>query len=204
MKRRLFCLLLLLTLLRPVPALAVQEGIPVGGIHILMTGVTGEPLEGAVFRICREVTSDELTDPAVVKEVQPVGQEYRIMTAEAFWPDRTLSGERLETVETDAMGQAAIYGLEYGTYYLVEDRAPEGYERIRRPIRITIHKYSHLTKADNICDDRGALIDNTLHIINVRYKLPQTGDLGRLTLTTGAVGVIFSAISLLLLNRRKI
>lgn len=203
MKKITICLLLALAVLRPVPAAAAEGGIAVGGIHILMTGVTGEPLAGAVFRIYREIKPTELTDQSVEKEIMSVGQEYRIMTGEWFWDDRSLSGEKMETVTTDEEGKAAICGLEYGTYYLVEETAPEGYNKITKPIRVTIHKYSHLMEADNVRDDKGVIIDNTLHIINVRYTLPKTGGMDRILLTAGMVGIVFSAVSLILLNRRK-
>lgn len=203
MKQMIICILIILLLI-PVPAAASQGGVEVGGIHILMTSVTGEPLEGAVFRLYRETESTELTDQSVDKEILPVGQEYRIMTMEQFWNNRELAGEKAETVTTNAAGEAAVYGLEYGTYYLVEETAPEGYNRITKPIRLTIHKYSHLTQSDDVRDDKDVVIDNTLHIINVRYTLPETGEMNRIPLIAGAVGVVFSAVSLLLLNRRRV
>lgn len=202
MKQLILFLLLFPSLLIPVRADS-RGGVAVGGIHVLMTTVTGEPLEGAQFRICREITPSEMTDKTVEKELLPVGKEYRIMTRELFWDNRSLAGEKTQSVTTDETGKAAIYGLPYGTYYLVEENAPLGYDRITKPVRVTIHKYSHLTEGDNIRDDDGDVIDNTLHIINVRYSIPQTGDYARVGLMAAGVGILFSAVSLILLNRRR-
>lgn len=187
----------------PVRVMAAEEELAVGGIHILKTDVTGTPLEGASFQIYRHLRDGELTNNDVKKEVLKIDGEHRIMTAEAFWVSREMTGEKQSAVTSDENGQAAMYGLTYGTYYLVETQAPSEYNRILDPIRITIHKYSHLTQEDQIPDDEGVVIDNTLHIINVRYLLPDTGNLGAIQLAAGGTGVLFSAAALLLLNRKR-
>lgn len=206
MKRKMYCLILLACILQnllPLPARGEEWGIPAGGLHILKTNVTGEPLEGAVFQVVRDLKDGELTDPSVDKQMIRIGEEHRIMAEERFWTDRSMSGDRLRQVTTDKQGAAAIYGLSYGTYYLVEVRAPEGYNRITDPIRVSIHKYSHLIEADQVRDDENKLIDNTLHIINVRYSLPDTGNWGTAQLAAAGTGVLFSSAALLLLNRRR-
>lgn len=195
------CILVLGSL--AVQADASEWGVAVGGINILKTDVTGKPLEGAVFQIARELQEGELTDQKVNKKLLKIGDENRIMTMESFWTDRDMTGERQTEVTTDKQGTAAIYGLPYGTYYLVETQAPEGYNRIADPIRVTIHKYSHLVESDDVRDDKGVIIDNTLHIINVRYTLPDTGSLGTVQLVAGGAGVLFSSAALVLLNRRR-
>lgn len=206
MKRQIMCLILLFLLTLgclPVRTGALETGVPAGGIHILKTSVRGDPLEGAVFEIARELREGELTDQNVDKKILKIEDENRIMAMETFWDNRAMTGEKQTEVITDASGNAAIYGLPYGTYYLVETIAPDGYNRIIDPIRVTIHKYSHLTEKDGVQDDQGIVIDNTLHIINVRYTLPDTGNLGTLQLAAGGTGVLFSSAALLLLNRRR-
>ena len=195
--------LILLTVSLPVRANAADGELTVGGIQILKTDVTGTPLKGASFQIYRHLKDGELTDNVVTKEVLKIDGEHRIMAQESFWIDRDMAGQKQQSVTSDENGQAALYGLSYGTYYLVETQAPSGYNRILEPIRITIHKYSHLTAADQVHDDQGVVIDNTLHIINVRYMLPDTGNLGDLQLAAGGTGVLFSSAALLMLNRKR-
>ena len=195
--------LLCMALCMPVKANASQAGIPVGGLRLLKTDIKGNTLKGAVFQIARELRDGELTDKYVEKQLLWIGEENRIMAIESFWTDRSMAGERQNEAVTDEKGEAAMYGLPYGTYYLVEQKPPEGYNRISEPVRVTVHKYSHLTKADNVCDDDGSVIDNTLHIINLRYTIPDTGSWGTVQLAAGGAGVLFSSAALILLNRKR-
>ena len=204
MKRiRLLLVLMLLITVLPVRANGAGEDLAAGGIHILKTDVTGTPLEGASFELYRQLQEGELTDNDVKKGVLKLEDEHRIMAQESFWTTRSMEGPKQWTVTSDENGQAAVYGLPYGTYYLVETEAPEGFNRILEPIRITVHKYSHLTAEDQVMDDQGVVIDNTLHIINVRYLLPETGNLGAIQLAAGGTGVLFSSAALILLNRKR-
>lgn len=207
MKRIIWCLVGMLVVLSgamPVSALAQETGVPVGGISIFKTDVAGKPLERASFQIVRELQEGELTDRRIEKKLLKIGEENRIMAVATFWTDRVMEGQRVREVVTDETGRATIFGLTYGTYYLVETNAPEGYNRITAPIRVTVHKYSHLTQADQVRDDQNVVIDNTLHIVNIRYKLPDTGSLETLQLAAGGTGILFSCVALLLLmNRRR-
>lgn len=205
MKRIAFYLLLLglSWMVLPQSVQAVENGTAAGGITILKTSVTGEPLKGAVFQIFRSVLDGELADTTVKKQMLQIGTENRIMTMESFWDHRQMSGQRCMEAVTDETGTAVLWGLPYGTYYLVEKQAPEGYNRITDPIRVSVHKFSHLTAADGIRDDQGVIIDNTLHIINVRYTLPDTGNMDTLQLTAAGAGLLFSAAALILMNRKR-
>lgn len=194
---------LLFIAILPVGVDAAQWGVPVSGINILNTDVTGNALEGAQFQIVRELREGELTDHRVEKQVLRIGGENRIMATETFWSDRSMAGTRANIAVTNEEGKASIYGLTYGTYYLVEREASTGYNRMTEPVRIMIHKYSHLTVDDNIRDDKGSTIDNTLHIVNVRYTLPDTGNWGMAQLTAAGSGVVFSSAALIILNRRR-
>lgn len=206
MKRRITGLILILLLCMewmPVCADASQTAIAVGGLSLMKTDLTGNPLEGAVFQVYRPIREGELGNRNVEKKMISVGGENRIMVPESFWDNREMSGRKQTEAVTDRNGKASIFGLSYGTYYLLETRAPEGYNRITDPIRVTVHKYSHLTESDGICDDKNILIDNTLHIINVRYSLPNTGNLNTVSLAAAGTGIVFSAAALILLNRRR-
>lgn len=204
MKRIIICFVILSVFLCSALRVSAAEwGIPVGGLNILKTSVTGEPLSGAVFGMARELREGELTDKTVAKQFLWIGGENRLMAMETFWPDRSMAGERQYTVVTDENGEAAVYGLPYGTYYLVEQEAPEGYNRMTEPVRVSIHKYSHLTRTDGVRDDQNKVIDNTLHILTVRYTLPDTGSWETVHLAAGGAGVVFSSAALMLLNRRR-
>ena len=155
----------------PVKVSAEENVASCGGINILKTDVFGNALSGAGFQIAREATRRELTDSSVTKRLLRVGGDMLTVVYDAFWNTREMTGKKQTEVITSDCGTAAVYGLPYGTYYLVESRPPEGYNAMPEPLRITINKYSHLTAEDNIRDDAGTVIDNTVHIITVRYSL---------------------------------
>ena len=206
MKRMMICMLLTCMLWFPwfpATAAASQTMIAAGGVCILKTDLTGNPLHGASFQILRPVQEGELGNRDVEKKLVEINGENRIMVAESFWTNREMTGQKQTEAVTDRSGKTAMYGLPYGTYYLQEIHAPEGYNRISEPMRLTIHKYSHLTAEDGVYDDKNELIDNTLHIVNVRYALPDTGNLGTVSLAAAGTGIVFSAAALILLNGRR-
>lgn len=163
-----FCMVMLIFLF---PAYAEETVPSCGGINVLKTDVFGNPLSGAGYQVAREATQQELTDSAVTKRLLKVGGEMLTVVYDSFWDTREMSGRKQTEVITEDNGIASVYGLPYGTYYLVESRAPEGYDPMPEPLRITINKYSHLTAEDDIRDDENTVIDNTVHIITIRYSL---------------------------------
>jgi len=171
------------------PSEAAETGIVCGGINILKTDVLGTGLPGAGFQIAREATKEELTNSAVPKRLLKVGKDVLAVVYDSFWDCRSMDGERKTEVITADDGTAAIYGLPYGTYYLVESRAPEGYNQMTSPVRVSIHKYSHLTAEDDIRDDENVVIDNTVHIITIRYSMPETEN-GRFLRICAAIAAL--------------
>lgn len=175
-----------------------------GGINILKTNASGQPLSGAVFRIAREATKDEQKNLNWAGDTLKLGETEIMVVYQSFYADRGMSGKLFQQVSTDTDGKAAMYGLPHGTYYLVEVKAPAGYNRITVPIRVTVNKYSHLTVSDDFRDDENQIIDNTIHIINLRYHLPDTGNTMQRQLVFAGAGIVCSAAALILLNRRRL
>lgn len=200
LQKWLMCLLML-CLLPIIPLRA--EAAETGGIHILNTNAGGTPLQGAVFRIAREATQQELADSECKTETLTVGDRELNVVYESFYSDKGMQGRLLWEVETDSAGEASVYGLSHGTHYLVETEAPEGYNLISVPIKVSVNQYSHLTPEDGIRDDAGKTIDNTIHIVNVRYQVPETGSSLMFPLVMAGVAVISSSLALLLLTRRR-
>lgn len=193
----------LAVILFSLPVRGDEVRIETGGINILKTNASGDPLSGAVFRLARAATDEEIQNPMVNKQIVSVGEEEITVVYEQFYSDSSLRGRVIQKVSTDAQGRAALYGLPYGTHYLLETQAPDGYNRITVPIRITVNKYSHLTADDGIMDDDSLVIDNTIHIINIRYHTPETGNMIQKKLIWAGSGVVFSLSALLILNRKR-
>lgn len=172
----------------------VQSDIPrvyTGGIQILKTDAEDHAiqLEGAQFQLYRVATAAEIADETIVKETVEGINGSAIPVAFLNTPD--LTGERVYTAASDADGKVYIYGLAYGTYYLVETQAPAGYNLLYRPVELTIHADSHLE-------------EYTLVVENVSgTMLPETGGVGtELFVSTGAV-LILTAGLLLVLKKRQ-
>lgn len=171
-----------------------------GGINILKTDVEGAGLEGAVFKIAREATEQ---DDADTTEILTVNGESHTVVFEDFHATSDLSAEKVFEVTTDAEGKAVIYGLAYGTYYIVETKAPAGYNLLTAPIQVEVSAVSHLTAADGVLDEAENLIDNTVKVINTKFVLPETGGMGTTVFTVTGIAIIGAAVLLIAINSKK-
>ena len=169
-----------------------------GGTNILKTDAAGNVLEGAVFKIARKAMADESA-----ADVLTVDGETIEIVFEDFYMTSDLSGEMVTEVTTDAEGKAVIYGLAYGTYYIVETKAPAGYNLLTAPIKVEIHAASHLTEVDGVMDQDGNVIDNTVKVINTRFVLPETGGVGTSVFTVTGFAIIATGATLIAMNSKK-
>lgn len=174
-----------------------------GGINILKTDAAGEVLSGAVFKIARAATEAEIADEAVKTEKLIVDDAELDVIFVDFHGTTDLSGDLVTEVTTGEDGKAAIYGLAYGSYYIVETKAPAGYNLLTQPIAVTINASSHLTAADGWKDVNDQIVDNTVNVINTKFVLPETGGMGTTLFTVAGITIIGAACLLLLVNRKK-
>jgi len=165
-----------------------------GGIHLQKTDVDGKPLAGAQFRIAREATEEELSDPDISVEKLTVDGQVLDVVFVSFHPGEDLSLEKVDTVTTDGDGKASFCGLAYGTYYIVETRAPAGYNLLSEPIEARINELSHRVDEE---------MNSTILVVNTRFVLPETGGMGTTLFTVAGLGIISCAAILLILNRKK-
>ena len=143
-------------------------------------------LNGAVFKLAKVVAQEtEGAAPLVTKE----GSKYVVY--EEFYTTADLDGNKVNSVTTGENGDAVIYGLEEGTYYLIEIQAPEGYNLLSYPVVVKLDQNSHLE-------------NNVLEVANSNtFKLPDTGGIGTTVFNVGGMTLIALAVSLLILNRKK-
>ena len=105
-------------------------------------------------------------------------------------------------METPASGQLVIMGLEAGTYYLKETKAPEGYNQLVAPVEVVVgtgatavydNGYKTLDGNDITYSVYNATIEN-----NRGVELPSTGGMGTFWLITiGTVLAIGFAVFLI-------
>lgn len=174
-----------------------------GGIHILLTSLTDDPIDGGKFMLARETTRKEREDQSVLKEHLDTGEETILVVYENFYTTEDMDGEKTDIATTDSSGNALCYGLAYGTYYLVqiENQSAEYLEA--EPVRIGINEVSHLTEKDGWKDSRGNPVDNTIHITNTMLVMPQTGGIGTQPYTIAGCIAILCAFWLFRRNRKN-
>ena len=165
-----------------------------GGIRIAKfdSADQSRKLSGAVFRLARRATEEELADDSVEKIPLTVNGETFRGVYVPFYPAVDMTGEQIMETVTDENGAAAMWGLAYGEYYLVEIKAPEGYHLLSAPVQITVGESSHLE-------------ESTVKVANSsKFNLPAAGGTGTTVLTV--MGMVFLAgagMMLLVMKRRS-
>lgn len=173
-----------------------------GGINLRKTDENGAPLAGTVFMIAREASQAEMEDETKIKEVLQVnGRDMAVVYVPFCTKD--MQGEKTDQAITDEGGCASIYGLSYGTYYLVEIQASAGFSLAAEPITVTVDEASHLTKEDGWKNAEDMVVDHTLVIVNARHRLPDTGGMGTGIFTVAGLLIIAAACLLMLSNRKR-
>jgi len=173
-----------------------------GGINLVKVDAAtpSTKLEGAVFQVYRNATEAEVADENIDKIT--LGDMSAPMVLVSFYNNADLSGEPVTSVTSGEDGSFGVYGLAYGTYYLMESRPAQG-DPAGQPVRVQISAESHLTDTDGRLDGTGQKIDNTIEITNAAYRFPDTGGEGTIGIKAAGIFLIFSAGILLLDNRKK-
>lgn len=170
-----------------------ESDIPVvytAGVRIVKFDAADETkfLAGAEFRIARPATAEEIAAGLSSKLV--IGGTALDVVYPEFYIDEALT-QKATSVTTDENGDAIVYGLAYGQYFLVEVRAPEGYHLLSSPVDVTLDDVSHLEEA-------------AIKVANSsEFLLPSTGGSGTVVLTVVGIAMLCSAAAVLLLSRRK-
>ena len=168
-----------------------QPEVHTGGLNLRKVDAsTGTPLSGAAFQIARDASRAELADESVAKETLVVnGVEHTVVFVD-FYPTQTLSGEKVYEAASGSDGTIRMYGLAYGTYYLVETKAPADYNLLSAPVEVTINASSHLDTS-------------VVTVKNSKFLLPETGGMGTTLFTVAGLVTIGGASVLLLASRKK-
>ena len=112
------------------------------------------------------------------------------------------SGET--TLQVDDNGKLYIYGLDVGTYYLTETKAPDDYTLDSTPkaIEIKDEDIDGLIEVKNEEDDGYTEIDKGIYEMSfpngTGFQLPTTGGIG--TTIFAACGIVFVGLGLVLLT----
>lgn len=164
------------------------------------------PLADAEFQLYKDVVKDgaktkmyaTFSDPTASTEGTSV---YKLTGWDA---DAT----KAITVKTPTSGNIQFVGLDAGTYYLEETKAPVGYNKLTAPITVVIDHGTLPTKAGEPVSYTVKYGETTPddHIVRVENKagavLPSTGGMGTTLFYVVGGGLMVAAIVLLVTKKR--
>ncbi len=146
-------------------------------------GSTTTKLEGAEFVLYKEVTPEGGT--TATKQYYKWNEENKKVEWVENMADATV-------VTTNDKGEATFNGLADGTYYLVETKAPAGYNPLEEPVQVEVKGGS--TEAD---------LSVTANVANsTGTTLPSTGGMGTTIFYVLGSALVLGAVVLLVTKKR--
>lgn len=161
-----------------------------GGAKLLKVDAADETrvLPGAVFEVYRYATAEEVTagGDAITHIPGVSGAVVKV----AFFDNEALKGNKVTSATSDTNGNVTVYGLPYGEYFLLETKAPVGYNLLKEAVKLTVDATTHLA-------------EKTVKVQNVSgTPLPSTGGIGTGIFTVSGL-VLLCACSLLIVKKRR-
>ena len=146
------------------------------GIKVQKLTVDGKKLPGAEFKL--------YTDKACTNELH---------FTEVSKGNYVLGGTSTANLVCDDDGHLTLTGLDEGTYYLKEMKAPTDYTLLSDPIEVTVKK-----------DETQKGVYYSYEVENKKgLKLPKTGDTAMLTMYIAGAAVALLGITMLMNAKRK-
>lgn len=152
-------------------------------------GTSGKKLEGAEFVLYKE------EKPAGGGEATKTYYKWNDTDKKVDW---VADKSQADVKKTDVKGEASFDGLADGTYYLVETKAPAGYNQLDKPVKVEVHDGEH----------NAPVTDKTQLTVNATVKnkagtlLPSTGGMGTTVFyVLGAILVVGAGVLLVTKKR---
>ncbi len=162
-----------------------------------------EKLAGAKFRLYSSEADAKANDESKAIKVSPVvagvAGNYVVDPAST-----TTEFESVKSIEGKGYN-LHLNGLAAGTYYLVETKAPDGFNKLTDPIKVTIAKSADadvnkwtISKNDTKEDDKVIDIENSTGSL-----LPSTGGTGVIVFAGVAILLVFGVVVSFIRDKRK-
>ena len=161
---------------------------------------TDEKLAGAKFRLYSSEADAKANDDTKAIKVSPVvdGQAGKYVVNPA---SSTTEFESVKNIE-NAGYNLHLNGLAAGTYYLVETKAPDGFNKLTDPIKVIITKTSDTEWT--ISKDGKDESDKIIDIENSTGSLlPSTGGTGVIVFAGVAILLVFGVVVSFIRDKRK-
>lgn len=134
-------------------------------------------LNGAEFSLW-----DAAKDGTQIKLIKNADGTYRVQTAKEVAANTESA--------TITIGEATINGLDAKTYYLQEDKAPAGYNKLAERVPVTVNETTAAVGVDFAVEN------------NAGTELPSTGGMGT-TLFYVVGGILVAAAAVLLVTKKR-
>ena len=189
------------------------------GWHLAKTyvddGYSGTNFQRPSFQNMIKDIENGLINCVITKDLSRLGRNYLDcgLYLEVFFPEHNVRyiavNDGVDTLNKSAMDitpfRNILNGLAEGSYWLVETQAPDGYNKLTAPVKITITK-SDTTNVDDwtIKQNDGVVDDKIIDIENTTGTLlPETGGMGTVIFTVIAVVMILGIAVSFVISRRK-
>lgn len=156
-----------------------------GSVTIKKVGKNSAPLNGAQFELLKDTEKDGQTVKEAVSVVKVSDGVYR----------HALVGETGATTIMDVAddGTLTVKGLDEGTYYFHETKAPESYKLVDTP---TAGK--EITAGNTTTVDFGEFVNTKLS------SLPSTGGMGTTLFTIAGCAIMVAAAGFFFASRKRV
>lgn len=146
-------------------------------------GTDGSALAGAVFQLQKK--GEGTTVKLIVENAGDETQPAVVRSA------KTGEGNAVDTITTPESGKITFKGLDAAEYQLVETKAPDGYNKLQKPVDVTIVANYNQDGTLNNWTVNGGGNDVALNIQNNKGTLlPETGGMGTILFTlVGAAAI---------------
>ena len=164
-------------------------------IYVIPTGVTGVYILDDVDTIATGEKRTTAREKYTGKWETYIIDDPKPETTSDVDADKQKDNRRND-METPDNGQLVIMGLESGTYYMLETKAPEGYNQLDDPVPVTVGTGATTTY------DNGYVVYSTPIQNNSGIELPSTGGEGTIMLITFG-SLIAMAFAVLMITQKK-
>lgn len=158
-----------------------------------------EKLAGAKFRLFSSEADAKANDESKAIKVSGNNGNYVVDPASA-----TTEFESVKSIEGKGYN-LHLNGLAAGTYYLVETKAPDGFNKLTDPIKVTITKSTDtneenwtLSKGEEKQEPRVITVENSTGSL-----LPSTGGTGVIVFAGVAILLVFGVVVSFIRDKRK-
>ena len=173
---------------------------------------TGKTEKDTVWVFTYEVKVNKVDGADTTKKLP--GAEFKMKNAAGNW--LVVENGKVKTWDTDESkasvlksdenGVFSVIGLDHGTYYLVETKAPEGYNLLDKPFEVTISAVHQEDTVITASTSFGEGVEGDIVEVTVTNKagivLPETGGMGTTMIyILGAVMVLGAGV--LLVTKRR-